>query len=263
MLLIDNVNSDELRTIRFVLTDMDDTLTYQGRLQARTYQSLERLQDAGINVIPVTAASAGWADQMARMWPVDGVIAENGGVFLTRNRGNHGIQRHYWHQDTHTMIRQKLSDILSKILHKFPWSEVSDDQDFRLTSIAFRLPQNAERTQQLIHELQEQGCSYTINNLWLLGWYGPYDKLAMSRKVLNQFFALKEKDEQVSVFYSGDSINDAPMFRFYRKSLGMSSVNNVAEMMPDLPRWISRFPGGKGFVDAATRIVNAKNTIHK
>lgn len=85
MNLIDNVKNEELQNIRFVLTDMDETLTYKGRLQARTYQSLEMLQHAGIKVIPVTATSAGWADQMARMWPVDGVIAENGGLFLTRN----------------------------------------------------------------------------------------------------------------------------------------------------------------------------------
>ena len=32
------------RTVRFVLTDMDETLTYQGRLAAQTYEALERLQ---------------------------------------------------------------------------------------------------------------------------------------------------------------------------------------------------------------------------
>jgi len=55
---------------RFVLTDMDDTLTYRGRLSAETYLALERLQSAGIKVVPVTAAPAGWCDQMVRMWPI-------------------------------------------------------------------------------------------------------------------------------------------------------------------------------------------------
>ncbi len=31
MNLIDNVKSEELQNIRFVLTDMDETLTYKGR----------------------------------------------------------------------------------------------------------------------------------------------------------------------------------------------------------------------------------------
>jgi hypothetical protein len=72
--------------VRFVLTDMDDTLTYRGRLSARTYDASERLQAGGVKVIPVTAAPAGWCDQMARMWPVDGVIGENGGLFIPTHR---------------------------------------------------------------------------------------------------------------------------------------------------------------------------------
>lgn len=259
MILIDNVKNEELQDIRFVLTDMDETLTYQGRLQARTYESLERLQNAGIHVIPVTAASAGWADQMARMWPVEGVIAENGGLFLTRNTSNHGVDRHYWHGDEFLKNRKELGKILRMIQHRQPWLEVSDDQDFRLTSIAFKLPVVHEQTQQLVDELQKQGCGYTINNLWVLGWLGQYDKLIMSRSILNRFYALEESDEQASVFYSGDSLNDAPMFKFYKKSLGMSTINNVLKVMPALPSWISKFPGGEGFVDGAVRILNAKN----
>lgn len=76
----------EFDSVRFVLTDMDETLTYQGRLAAATYTALERLQTHGIRVIPVTAAPAGWCDQMARMWPVDGVIGENGGFFSSAQR---------------------------------------------------------------------------------------------------------------------------------------------------------------------------------
>nr|WP_276585510.1 hypothetical protein [Burkholderia cenocepacia] len=78
---------------------MDETLTHRGRLAAQTYAALERLQARGIRVIPVTAAPAGWCDQMARMWPVDGVIAENGGLFIRRSPDGHGAERRYWHAD--------------------------------------------------------------------------------------------------------------------------------------------------------------------
>lgn len=44
-----------------------ETLTYRGRLGAHTYSALESLQDAGVTVIPVTAAPAGCGAQMARM----------------------------------------------------------------------------------------------------------------------------------------------------------------------------------------------------
>jgi hypothetical protein len=45
--------------IGFVLTDVDDTLTDGPRLPAAAYLAIERLQGAGITVIPVTAAPAG------------------------------------------------------------------------------------------------------------------------------------------------------------------------------------------------------------
>src|SRR5260370_20194893 len=79
--------------IRFVLTDVDDTLTDGPRLPGATYLAVERLQDAGITVIPVTAAPAGWCDLMARMWPVGAVIGENGGLFLPHDPTTRRLHR--------------------------------------------------------------------------------------------------------------------------------------------------------------------------
>jgi hypothetical protein len=36
---------------------MDETLTFRGRFNAATYSALERLRDAGLVVIPVTAVA--------------------------------------------------------------------------------------------------------------------------------------------------------------------------------------------------------------
>ena len=67
-----DLSQNALRKIRFVLTDIDDTLTENGRLPAASYQALERLQQAGVKVIPITGRPAGWCDQycphVARGW---------------------------------------------------------------------------------------------------------------------------------------------------------------------------------------------------
>ena len=70
-------SQNALRKIRFVLTDIDDTLTENGRLPAANYQALERLQQVGLKVIPITGRPAGWCDHITRMWPVDGIVGEN------------------------------------------------------------------------------------------------------------------------------------------------------------------------------------------
>jgi predicted HAD superfamily phosphohydrolase YqeG len=70
--------------IQFVLTDIDETLTNEGQLSEETVFALERLQQAGLKVIPVTDGSAGWCDLIAQMCPVNAVIGENGGFCFCR-----------------------------------------------------------------------------------------------------------------------------------------------------------------------------------
>ncbi|HEU0290571.1 MAG TPA: HAD hydrolase family protein, partial [Burkholderiales bacterium] len=70
------------RSIRGVLCDIDDTLTTGGRLTAGAYGAMERLQQAGLPVIPITGRPAGWCDHIARMWPVAAVVGENGAFYF-------------------------------------------------------------------------------------------------------------------------------------------------------------------------------------
>ena len=48
------------RDVRVVMTDIDDTLTDEGKLTAAAYDALEQLKSAGLIVVPVTGRPAGW-----------------------------------------------------------------------------------------------------------------------------------------------------------------------------------------------------------
>ena len=69
--------------IEFLLTDIDDTLTWNGLLPAVAFEALERLYINGIKVVPITGRPAGWCDHMARMWPVHGIVGENGAFYFS------------------------------------------------------------------------------------------------------------------------------------------------------------------------------------
>lgn len=60
---------------------MDGTLTRLGKFTADLLQVLEDLQAAGISVLIVTGHSAGWVSGLVSYLPVQGAIAENGGLF--------------------------------------------------------------------------------------------------------------------------------------------------------------------------------------
>jgi HAD superfamily hydrolase (TIGR01484 family) len=246
-------------SVRFVLTDMDETLTYQGRLSARTYDALERLQHAGVKVIPVTAAPAGWCDQMARMWPVDGVISENGGLFIQRYDG-HGTKRSFWHADAE---RQVISDQLAKIgrhvRQAVPSAVFADDQPFRLTSLAFVQPDNDTDRDVIVAALRDAGLAVAINDLWILGWIGSYDKLAMTRRVMADVYGVDIGFDRDSILYCGDSTNDAPMFEFFRHTVGVSTVRRYLPEIPMPPTWITKGPGGDGFVEVVDAVIAGKS----
>ncbi|MEM5294531.1 HAD-IIB family hydrolase [Burkholderia sp. JPY481] len=252
--------ANQFSTVRFVLTDMDDTLTYQGRLPAETYTALTQLEARGIRVVPVTAAPAGWCDQMARMWPVDGVIAENGGLFFRRSSDGHGVERHYWHSpDSIEHVREQLKSIARVIEKAVPEAQEADDQVFRLTSLAYHCT-GTDVDHRIVDALRQAGANATINNLWVLGWLGGYDKLTMSLRVLASTYSIDTEAARELVAYSGDSTNDAPMFEFFKHTAGVSTVTDYLPQLPTPPRWITRGPGGAGFVEFANAILQSVST---
>lgn len=244
------------RDVRFVLTDMDETLTHHGHLAASTYDALERLQAAGVVVIPVTAAPAGWCDQMARMWPVDGVIGENGGFFFRRE--GHGLARAFWHgADGRAGVFAQLLRIADQVAAE-TGAVFAEDQPFRLTSIAFAQPDDAGARAAIVAALAAAGADVTVNNLWVLGWRGGYDKLAMARRVLRDSYGVDGEAARAQVLYVGDSVNDAPMFGYFPHAVGVSTVTRYLDQIPAAPTWIAQGPGGAGFVEAADAVLRAR-----
>src|SRR6185436_20041914 len=65
-----------------LLFDIDDSLTTSGKLTAGAYAALERWKSAGKRAVAVTGRPAGWCDHIARMWPIDAVVGENGAFYF-------------------------------------------------------------------------------------------------------------------------------------------------------------------------------------
>ena len=77
-----NLNQADLSDIRLIASDVDGTLTDNGKFSSDFISTLLDLQSSGIKVLLVTGRSAGWVSALVNYLPVAGAIAENGGVFL-------------------------------------------------------------------------------------------------------------------------------------------------------------------------------------
>jgi len=242
---------------------MDDTLTFRGRLSGATYAAMERLRDAGFILVPVTAAPAGWCDLIARMWPVDAVIGENGGFYFKYEHDARALRREFWlSAGERAEGMATLARTAHRILATVAETRPAADQPYRETTWAIEPVGNRDRrtatAEQVSRAWQAAGMHCTINSLWVLGWLGDFDKLAMSLRMASELFRAELSSDRDAVIYVGDSLNDEPMFEFFPNSVGVSTVAAYLGRMRAPPRWVTRGPGGAGFVEVADALLASR-----
>jgi HAD superfamily hydrolase (TIGR01484 family) len=250
--------------IGYVLTDIDDTLTLQGRLPSVALAAMEELQRAGIRVIPVTGRPAGWCDHIARMWPIDGLVGENGAFYFAYDRAEKKMIRRYWQSEKKRLAnRLKLDALQKRILADVPGCRVSVDQPYREADLAIDFcedvdPLPMEQVREIVRIFTDGGAQAKISSIHVNGWFGTYDKLAMSRLFLSEMFNQDLDQVKDRVLYCGDSPNDEPMFRYFPCSVGVANVRQFTREMDVLPAWVTKEEGGPGFAEMA-RVLLADN----
>ena len=129
-----------------VFTDIDDTLTTGGRVPAAVFGAIERLQDAGLLIVPVTGRPAGWCDLIARAWPVDAVVGENGALAFRYDGEAKRMMRLYADSaPVRAAKRQRLERVRDAILDLVPGARVSADQSYRETDLAIDIAEDVPR----------------------------------------------------------------------------------------------------------------------
>jgi hypothetical protein len=265
---IDELDAETLGRIDVVLSDIDDTITSEGRLTAAAYLALERLHDAGIKVIPITGRPAGWCDHIARMWPVDGVVGENGAFTFVYDRARRTMRQRFW-ADADTMARNRraLDDLAKVILAEVPGCALASDQPYRVADLAIdfcedvpALPEN--QVDRIVSLFRAHGAQAKVSSIHVNGWFGAYDKLSMARVMLHDELGLTLEGAGERMIFVGDSPNDEPMFGAFPLSVGVANVRAFAHRLSAKPRYVTRGRSGEGFAELADRILAARGSRH-
>lgn len=245
------------RSVRGVLADIDDTLSTHGRLTAPAYAALERLRAAGKLVIPITGRPAGWCDHIARMWPVDAVVGENGAFYMRYDDGARKLVRRFAGDgSTRSANRGRLAVIAERIVAAVPGCALASDQGYREADIAIdfcedvpRLPRAA--VDRIVALMAAAGLTAKVSSIHVNGWFGTYDKLTMTRTLLAEAFAIDVDAARERFVFVGDSPNDAPLFAFFPHAVAVANVREQADRIATLPAWVTRREAGAGFVELA------------
>jgi hypothetical protein len=249
--------------VRGLLFDIDDTLTTHGKLGADAYAAMARLKAAGRIVVPITGRPAGWCDQIARLWPVDAVVGENGAFYFWHDAAGGKLQRRYYDSDeARAEKRARLGAIAQRILREVPGCALASDQAYRETDLAIdycedvpALPLAA--AQKIAALMRDAGLTAKISSIHVNGWFGAYDKLSMTRRLFFERFGVDLDASQRDFGFAGDSPNDAPMFAFFENSVGVANVARFAGTLSAEPRYVSRAASGAGFVELVEHLIGS------
>ena len=250
--------------IRGVFCDIDDTLTTGGRITADAYAAMERLERAGLQVVPITGRPAGWCDHIARMWPVAAVVGENGAFFFRYDRERRVMKRAFA-DDTATRAtnRERLRAIAADIVRAVPGCAIAADQPYRETDLAIdycedvaRLPREA--VDRIVALMQARGLTAKVSSIHVNGLFGAYDKLAAAKRLMREEFRTDLDRTRESCVFVGDSPNDAPMFEFFPHSIGVANIREFTGRLAHEPRYVTAATGGAGFCEVVDCLLDVR-----
>jgi HAD superfamily hydrolase (TIGR01484 family) len=248
-----------------VFTDIDDTLTTEGRLPAASYDALERLHLSGLAVVPITGRPAGWCDMVARFWPVAGVVGENGAFYFRYDDAGRKMVRRFVNDVAdRAENRLRLAGLADRILAEVPGSAISADQLYREADVAIDVcedvpPLPASEVERIVAIFEEEGAVAKVSSIHVNGWFGDYDKLSMTRRFVAEVLGLDLDATRDRFVFCGDSPNDTPMFGYFPYACGVANVRDFEGRMAASPAFVSPSRGAAGFVEIANRILSARD----
>lgn len=259
-------NPEAWESIRYIFTDIDDTLTTEGRLTADAYLMMERLSARGVGIIPVTGRPAGWCDMIARFWPVRAVVGENGAFYFRYDHAARQMIRVFSDSaENRACNAERLQAVLEEVLATIPGAAAAADHAYRETDLAIdfcedvpRLPDVAiDRIVEIFHNA---GAVAKVSSIHVNGWFGDHNKASMTRKLLRDELGIDDASPEAQEIcaFIGDSPNDAEMFGTFSKSVGVANLKNLIARCEALPAWMTENNSGAGFCDFADLVLEAK-----
>jgi hypothetical protein len=128
-----------LRALTGLLFDLDDTLLSHGVLTRAAYDALWDLKGAGVRLVAVTGRPSGWGEVIARQWPIDGAVTENGAVVIAREgRDGKGIARYERCDESERRTRRaRLARIIDDVRALVPEARLTDDLGARRADVTW------------------------------------------------------------------------------------------------------------------------------
>lgn len=255
----DECPATRLRRVCGVLTDIDDTLTANGKIAPAALIALNDLHAAGLPVIAITGRPAAWSEPFARVWPVRAIVAENGGVMLRMVAGE--LQLDFCQDEaTRAANFARLQDCAQAVLAEIPGTRLATDSAGRLTDIAVDHSEFAQLTlaqiTQVLGVMQRHGLHATVSSIHVNGWIGEHSKWTAAAWAVET--ATGRPFVADDWLYLGDSTNDQLMFEHIALSVGVANIERFLPQLKVLPAYVTAAERGEGFAEVTRALLDAR-----
>lgn len=258
------LQAEEARRLAGVVFDLDDTVLDHGVLGEAAYAALFRMRDAGLRLVACTGRPAGWGEVLARQWPVDAVVVENGAVaFVVEPESRPGSARRLAVVDPLPAAERRarrgaLLALAEEILARFPEAALADDNDARRTDVTLDVGEHrrvpAEQIREIRAMARARGVRTLVSSIHLHLTLETDDKATGTIRLLVDHFAEDATSARARHAFVGDSANDAAAFAAFRLTFGVRNVQGHLHGLTVPPRYLASAPMGAGFAEVARRI---------
>ena len=243
---------EKLIDIQLVATDIDGTLTRDGKFTRELLESIDLLNANGIKLLLVTGRSAGWVSAINNYLPVVGSIAENGGVYFSSD-GEFDFLTRIEQIELH---REQLANRFWELQEAYPQIEESVDNQFRITDWTFDIGGLTElELNQIANQCQSWGYSFTYSTIQCHIKPQRQEKGSAILQVLKQYFPEIQRTQIIAV---GDSPNDASMFdrSLFPHSVGVANIQHYTSQLNHQPKYITNSPEVAGFCELVNSLIH-------
>lgn len=259
---IDDLSAAEARTLVGLCFDVDDTVTSHGTLDPDAYRSMFALRASGLKLVAATGRPLGFAEIIARTWPVDAAVGENGAGFIARD--GHQLRSGYWDPvELRSSQQLKLQVLRARVARELPQVAVSSDCWARRCDLAFDIGEQQElpasEVDQLLAIIRAEGAEASVSSIHAHAQLGSHDKASGILLAAAELWHIGEEELRTGFAFVGDSGNDAAAFAFFTLTIGVANVARHLHRLPTQPKFVTKREFGAGFAEAAERILELRS----
>ena len=264
MLALKEWSSLYRRQIKVVLTDIDDTLTTNGKVSAASVSALDRAKQRGLLRIAVTGRPTYWTMPLLRLLNFDAVIAENGASAFWIGGDGRQQAMFYAEYEQRRQHRQQLEAFAVILQAAFPEVKIASDAALRIGDLAFDIGEeipvlSLDRTRQVAAMIRKHGLYATTSSIHAHASVAQFSKQTMTQKILAEVFGIDDQLARECCVFIGDSPNDASMFAHYPWSVGVANVIKYQDRFEAHPRFVTEQACGAGFVELINFLLDEQN----